>query len=230
MWLRGRGRRTAERVHELGEEIAALGLALEVLEQVRADITEAALEADGVSGALRDFLAAGGEIFFERLGVPRELGPELLDLPAQVFRAGLALATLRLAAGDLIALRFDVRLGGASLFEDFAGPLPGALGPLGDAPVLGGRLFERRKLGRETFDLFLIGRHLAQHAGLFVGELLHLAADFGPQRASPPLELLELAGVARDLAFEAVGLRRQIPRLDCRLRELRRGVRAGIDP
>ena len=74
------------RVQELLIEIAALGLALEVCHQRGGDLGVGLLEGETFAYAGGDALATGGEIFFERLGVARELTAQVFDLFAQIAR------------------------------------------------------------------------------------------------------------------------------------------------
>src|SRR5690606_36968952 len=70
-------------VHQVGEQIAALGLVAEIAQELSRDVVEGLLEAQTLAGALGDLVAAAGEIFLERFGVAGELPAELFDLAAQ---------------------------------------------------------------------------------------------------------------------------------------------------
>src|SRR5690606_40493316 len=95
------GRRALQRIPragvELRHQVPALGLSLEVGEQEGRCVVESLFVLEPLAGARGDLLTARREIFFERLGVASELGPELFDLAAQVPRDRLSVGSARLA-------------------------------------------------------------------------------------------------------------------------------------
>src|SRR5258708_4434744 len=71
------GRLAVHRGDQILQEIAHLGLALQMIEEERRDLRERLLEAEAFAGPSGDLLAALREIFVERFCVARQLRSEL---------------------------------------------------------------------------------------------------------------------------------------------------------
>ena len=204
------------RGHEILDEIARLGLRLEVIQEERRRVAEGLLEVDALARAGCHLLAAGGEVFLERLGVARELRAQLVDLTTEILRLRVLHAGLCLTLGERLAARIEERSRSARALEDRtkrggrSALLRGLIGlrPRRCARALG----DLHELA-ELRGLLLLGRSLAKRARLLVCELLDLTTDLGAKRAPAALERLELARVAGYLALEPRGPRSEVPDL-----------------
>src|SRR5690606_32691042 len=100
--------------------------------------------------------------------------------------------------------------GSGSLIER-PGTLTHALSVIGGGDVFAGRGLDLSELAGRLVLFLLVRGGFAEGLRLFLGELLDLSTDFRAQGAAAPLEGLEFARVAGDLAFESVGAGGDVP-------------------
>src|ERR1017187_7290985 len=147
-----------------------------MVEQKRRDVAERLFVSDALARACRHFLTAGRQVLLERLGVARELGPQLLDLATEIPRLRVLRYRPLLVLLELLALRLDEGRGCARPLEDSPHLRRGA------GCMVGGLLrLHLRALGllqgiAQSSHFHLLGRLLAQRARLLVGELFDLAS------------------------------------------------------